>query len=89
MKPVVMFILKSCPYCQNALKWMEELKNENPAYNKVEMTIVDEKIQPDYARAHNYNYYYVPTYFVDEAKIHEGVPTKDIVRNVFETALKD
>lgn len=89
MKPVVMFILKPCPHCQNALKWMEELKNENSEYKKVTITIIDEKAQPDFARQHNYSYYYVPTYFVDGIKIHEGVPTKDIVRNVFETALKN
>lgn len=89
MKPVVMFILKSCPYCKNALNWMEDLKNENSEYKKVEIKIVDEEIQPDFARQYNYKYYYVPTYFVDGIKAHEGVPTKDIVRNVYETALKD
>ncbi|KUO64981.1 MAG: glutaredoxin [Gracilibacter sp. BRH_c7a] len=89
MKPVTMFILKSCPHCKNALSWMEELKKENSEYKEVEITIVDEEIQPDFARQHNYKYYYVPTYFVDGTKVHEGVPTKDIVQDVFETSLKD
>lgn len=86
MKPVVMFVMESCPYCKKALQWMEELQNENEKYNEVEVTIIDENRQPDVAK--QYDYYYVPTYFVDGLKVHEGAATKDIVRNVFEKSLE-
>ncbi|MGI6679178.1 MAG: thioredoxin family protein [Dehalobacterium sp.] len=87
MKTILMFMIESCPHCQNAFRWMEELKNENPAYGDIPLKVVDENIEADLAR--QYDYYYVPTYFVDDIKVHEGVPTKELVRNVFETALKD
>ena len=37
--------------------------------------------------ADSLDYYYVPTYFVDGEKIHEGVPTPEKVRAVYEAAL--
>lgn len=84
MKPVLLFIMESCPYCQQALHWMEELTRANPKYSDVEIKIIDETLQPDIAN--KYDYYYVPTYYIDGEKVHEGVATKDIIRNVFEKA---
>lgn len=65
---------------------MEELVKENPAYLNVKVQIIDEEREPEAAK--KYDYYYVPTYYVGENKVHEGVPTKDIVRGVFEKALE-
>jgi len=79
-----MFIMNSCPHCQRALAWMEELKKEYPKYADIEVKVVDEKLQPDIAK--QYDYYYVPTYYVNKVKVHEGVASKDIVRKVFEMA---
>lgn len=84
MKPILMFIIKTCPHCQKALGWMDELKQENPAYQTLEIKIIDE--QKEAALANQYDYYYVPSYFIDGGKVHEGVATKEIVRQVFETA---
>lgn len=81
-----MFITDWCPYCKRALNWMEELKQENPEYAKVDMKIIDEEREPDIAK--QYDYYYVPTYYVDGVKKHEGVPSKEIVQNIYEEALK-
>jgi thioredoxin 1 len=64
---------------------MEELKKENPKYAGVEVKVIDEEKEPEFAK--QYDYYYVPTYFVDGVKVHEGVPSKDIVREVYEKAL--
>lgn len=86
MKPVFMFITDWCPYCKQALSWMEELKKENPKYADIQIRIIDEEREPEIAKQHDY--YYVPTYYVDGIKVHEGVPTKDIVREVFEKACK-
>jgi len=85
MKPVLLFVMESCPYCKQALRWMEELRNEQAKYNRVAVTIIDENLQPDLAK--KYDYYYVPTYYVDGIKVHEGAATKDIVRSVFDRSL--
>lgn len=85
MKPVLLFVLESCPYCIQALRWMQELRTENAEYAGVKVSIVDEKLQPEIAK--QYGYYYVPTYYVDEVRVHEGAATKDIIRSVFERAL--
>lgn len=87
MKDVLMMILPDCPYCHQAKFMMEELKREDPRYAAVPVRIVDES--RDTALADSLDYYYVPTYFVDGKKLHEGVPTKEAVRRVFETALSD
>ncbi|MEW9122433.1 MAG: glutaredoxin [Thermotaleaceae bacterium] len=86
MKPVLLFILESCPFCKEALTWMDELKQENPKYADVAFTIVDEKKEPDLANA--YDYYFVPTYYIEDVKVHEGIASKDMIREVFEKALK-
>jgi thioredoxin 1 len=87
MKPVLMFILASCPYCKQALSWMEELKKENEKYANVKVEIIDEGLQPDVAG--EYDYYYVPTYYIGGTKVHEGAASKDIVRSVFERASEE
>lgn len=85
MKKITMFITSWCPHCKRALSFMEELKSENPAYNSIDINIVDEEEQPDFAK--QFNYYYVPTYFVEEVKAHEGAVTKEIIKNVLDKAL--
>lgn len=86
MKTVYMFITDWCPYCKKAFSFMEDLKRTNPEYTNIEVKIIDEEREPEIAK--QYDYYYVPTYYVNGIKLHEGVPTKDIVRRVFEEALK-
>lgn len=86
MKTVYMFITSWCPYCKQALDWMKELKNENPKYRNIDIKIIDEERNPEIAK--KYDYYYVPTYFVGETKIHEGVPSKEIIREVFEKSFQ-
>ncbi|MDO4792935.1 MAG: thioredoxin family protein [Filifactor alocis] len=87
MKPVYMLITDWCPHCKKAKEWMKELVEENPEYAKVEIEIIDEEKTPEKIKEHNFNYYYVPTYYVEGDKVHEGVPTKEIVKSVYEKAL--
>ena len=86
MKPVLMFITSWCPYCKQAYSIIEDLKNTNPEYANIEVNIIDEERQPEISK--QYDYYYVPTFYVNGVKIHEGVPSKDIIRKVFEEACK-
>lgn len=85
MKPVTMFVTDWCPYCNQTYPWLEELKQEDPRFANIEVRIVDEEREPEISK--QYDYYYVPTFYVDGVKVHEGVPSKEIVRNVFEKAL--
>ena len=84
MKEVILFTMKFCPYCINAKKYMKELFKDNPEYKEVPLRIVDENLECNFAE--NFDYYYVPTYYVDGVKVHEGVPTKEIVEDVFKAA---
>ncbi len=65
---------------------MTDLKKTNPEYANIEVTVIDEELQPEISK--KYDYYYVPTFYVDGVKLHEGVPTKDIIRKVFDEASK-
>lgn len=85
MKKILMMILPSCPHCHKALSLMEQLKKEHPEYSDIDVEIVDERAEAE--RADALDYYYVPTYFVDGVKIHEGVPSLEKVENVFKAAL--
>lgn len=85
MKEITMFILETCPHCRKALSWMEELKKETPNYQKIPIKIIDEGKEPDIAN--QYDYYYVPTYYVGGEKRHEGATKKDIIKKIYEEAL--
>lgn len=77
MKPVKLFYLKRCPHCKKAIAILEELLKKEE-YAEVEITRIEESEHPEIAN--QYDYYYVPTFYVDEKKICEGIlQEKDIV----------
>lgn len=84
MKPVTLFYLEHCPHCLKARKMLEELR-QNPKYKDVQITMIEESKQPDVAA--QYDYYYVPTFYVDNEKICEGVLTQEQIQEVLEKAL--
>lgn len=84
-KHVKMMVLDGCPHCRRAFELMDELKKEHPEYNQVDVEVIEENREA--GKRQGYDYWYVPTFFVDDAKIHEGVPTRDKVRRVFTEAL--
>ncbi len=79
-----MFTMASCPYCRIAHRWMDSVLEENPEYKKIELEIIDEVQKPHIAG--KYDYWFVPTYYIDNKKVHEGAVTKKIIQNVFEQA---
>ena len=85
MKKITMMYLKGCPYCKQSMNWMEELKQEQPVYQNINITYIEESEQPQLADT--LDYWYVPTYFVDGIKKHEGAATKDKIKAVFDAAL--
>ena len=84
MKEIKMFICSWCPHCKKAKDMINELSATHPEYAEVPITMIDEELQPDIAK--EYDYYYVPTFFVGEEKMHEGVPSKEAIENVFKAA---
>ena len=85
MKKIIMFTMASCPFCRMAHRWMDAVLEENPEYKDIELEVIDEVRHPDIAN--QYDYWYVPTYYVDGVKVHEGAATKKKVQKVFEKAM--
>ena len=84
MKEVLLFKLANCPHCKLALRCQEELFQEHPEWRDIPLKVVDEAEEP--ALADTYDYYYVPTYYVDGEKVHEGHAEKGDVERVFRLA---
>ena len=70
MKNVKLFYLKHCPFCKKAIRYIEELKAQYAELASVEIDMIEESEQPDVAD--KFDYYYVPTFYVDGKKVHEG-----------------
>ena len=80
MAKIQMFHFAACPYCREAMRWMDELRREYPELRDVRVERIDEKLHPEIAE--QYDYWYVPTFFVDGKKVHEGACTREIVERV-------
>jgi len=63
---------------------MDELFEEYPKYKELDIEIIDEVEEPDIAN--QYDYYYVPTYYLEGEKFHEGVPSREMVAQLFNKA---
>ncbi|MDR1944293.1 MAG: thioredoxin family protein [Synergistaceae bacterium] len=81
MKEIKMFMMETCPHCKKALSMIEELLAAHPEYKEIPFKKIDERKEPEFTA--KFKYYYVPTFFVGDKKIHEGVPTKAAVMKVF------
>lgn len=87
MKEILMFKMKGCPHCKLALRAQEELLEENPAWREIPLRMVDEREEKELADS--YDYFYVPCYYVDGVKLHEGHAEKEDVERVFRAAMAE
>lgn len=87
MKDIKLFYLRYCPYCRKAIKYLEELKNENEKYSK----LVIEKIEESENKklSDSYDYFLVPTFYINGQKVFEGAMDKSDVKNVLEACIKE
>lgn len=85
MKRVQLFYLKNCPFCKKALRYIEEAKAAHPELQAIEIELVDESEES--AVADQYDYYYVPTFYIDGVKEHEGGIYPDEVEQLLRKAL--
>ena len=81
------FILPYCPHCKRALNWMNELYQENNLYKTINIDIIDEEKESELAN--EYDYYYVPSFFDGNKKLHEGVASKEIIKKIFDDYLEE
>lgn len=86
MKSVRLFYLKSCPFCKSALRCIDEARAAHPELAAVEVELVEESEQP--AVAAQFDYYYVPTFYVDGVKVHEGSIAPEAVERILRAALE-
>ncbi|MDE5708955.1 MAG: thioredoxin family protein [Alistipes sp.] len=86
MKPVKLFYLRNCPFCKRALKYVEDVRAASPELAAVEIEMIEESEEPEVAES--FDYYYVPTFYVDGVKVHEGGITPEEVESVLRKALK-
>ena len=70
MKHIQLFYLKQCPFCKKALRYIEEAKAAHPELQSLQIELIEESEEP--ALADQYDYYYVPTFYIDGVKVHEG-----------------
>jgi glutaredoxin len=85
MKSVKMYHFEACPYCRETMRWLDEVKQEHPELAAVAVEKIDERLEPHKIKGHDY--WYVPTFFVDGKKVHEGVCSREIVERVLRSAL--
>lgn len=86
MKKVRLFKADWCPHCQRAMKWTNELLEENPKYKKLDIQKIDIDNEKD--KLVGVDFYYVPTFYNDDEKAFEGVASKEIIKKVFDDALE-
>ncbi|MDI9490162.1 MAG: thioredoxin [Clostridiaceae bacterium] len=85
MKKIKMFMFDTCPHCQLAIRCLNELQSQDK-YKDLKIEMINERKEPEIAD--QYDYYYVPTFFVDEEKVHEGHAELEDVQRVLDLALQ-
>ncbi len=84
MKKIELFIMRACPHCKKALRELDELMSEE-RFKDVKIEIIDENEQPEIANSRDY--YYVPTFYLDNEKVHEGIVEGNTVKNILERSI--
>ncbi|MBE6196443.1 MAG: glutaredoxin [Rikenellaceae bacterium] len=86
MAKLTLFYLRNCPFCKRALQYIDELKAEHEELRAIEIEMIEESEQPEVAD--RYDYYYVPTLYLGEEKLHEGGIYKEEVEALLRNVLK-
>lgn len=70
MKRVQLFYLKNCPFCRKAFAYIDAVRAAHPELAELKIELIEESEELDVAAG--YDYYYVPTVYIDGRKEHEG-----------------
>ncbi|MGL4779419.1 MAG: thioredoxin family protein [Bacteroidales bacterium] len=85
MKKITVFYQPLCPFCKNAFKYITELTSENIDFQDIQWEFIDELKEPELAD--KFDYYYVPTFYSDGKKIHEGGIFKNEMKDLIQSVL--
>ena len=85
MKEITYFYLKNCPYCRQADQMIQNLLMREPRFSAISIKKIEEREHADIAD--QYDYYFVPCFYIGEKKMMEGVPTPEKVRETLLSAL--
>ncbi len=86
MKKITYFYLPFCPYCREADQYLEEVICENERFKELEIVRINESKETKIANS--YDYYYVPCFWLEQQKVHEGPITKEKIKEILSMALK-
>lgn len=81
-----MFKMEGCPYCAKAFRLVRQIQKQQPELRGVDIEVIDENQRPDIAD--RYDYWYVPTFYVDGQKLLEGDPSAEQVEHVLRAAAR-
>ena len=84
MKKLSIFYLENCPYCKQAFKYLEELFLTGQ-FQGIELEKIEESRQTEVADT--YDYYYVPSFYLEKTKLHEGACSEEEVEKVLNLVL--
>ena len=85
MKKILFFYLENCPYCIRAISYLADLKAQNPEFAALDIEMIEERREKQ--RADSYDYWYVPTLYVDGKKVHEGALDRAQLEKILRLAL--
>jgi glutaredoxin len=86
------FYRPGCPYCRQAEELLTELFAERPEFKTIPLRRVNENAEA--ALAEQYDYWYVPTFFLGDEKLYEAdardgeKAVREKLTRVLETALE-
>ncbi|MBQ9195695.1 MAG: glutaredoxin family protein [Clostridia bacterium] len=87
-KELTIFYMEGCPYCINARRALKELQEQSADYAAVPVRWIDENKEA--ALADSYDYYRVPTIYLERQKLYEASPAHryEEIRRRVEEALQ-
>ncbi|MBQ8087804.1 MAG: glutaredoxin [Clostridia bacterium] len=92
MQSLKLFYLENCPYCKNAKRAVAALTQENAKYAEIPIEWIEES--QNATLAEQFDYYYVPTVFMNGRKLYECSPSegyeeiRDQIKGAFDAALQ-
>ena len=81
---VTVFYLKKCPHCLKAFRIWEQLKKEEK-YSSIELDLHEESEESEFANS--FDYYYVPCFYYQDQKLHEGAIDEDSMRTMLDALI--
>lgn len=81
MNELMIFMLPGCPHCRLALSFVDKLM-AGERYKGISVKLVDESREAAFAEG--FDYFYVPSFYYNGQKLHEGHAELEDVRRVLD-----